>query len=178
MSDGDSMATTETQARTVVCDAGPLIHLDEVGALDLLADFPQVLVPEVVWQEVFRHRPAALVHPSVVLRRLTPVWPVPPQLETVAQVLSLHTGEWQALRMALAYSPARLLTDDTAARLAATSLGITAHGTIGILIRAIRRNQRTKDQVLTILRSIPAVSTLHLKRSLLEAVIRQVERQA
>ena len=34
----------------VVCDAGPLIHLDEVGALDLLADFAEILVPEAVWR--------------------------------------------------------------------------------------------------------------------------------
>jgi hypothetical protein len=39
----------------VVCDAGPLIHLDELGCLDLLSDFLQVLVPDAVWNEVARH---------------------------------------------------------------------------------------------------------------------------
>jgi hypothetical protein len=34
----------------VVCDAGPLIHLDELGCLDMLADFSAVLVPDSVWQ--------------------------------------------------------------------------------------------------------------------------------
>jgi predicted nucleic acid-binding protein len=92
-------------------------------------------------------------------------------------VLSLHSGEWEALRLNLEH-PGLLLTDDTAARLAATSLGIRAHGTIGILIRAIRRNQRTKPQVLALLRSLPASSTLYLKRSLLDTVIREVENQA
>ena len=28
---------------TVVCDAGPIIHLDELDCLDLLSDFRQVL---------------------------------------------------------------------------------------------------------------------------------------
>jgi len=46
------MATTESPALIVVCDAGPLIHLDEIDALDLLADFPRVLVPDAVWREV------------------------------------------------------------------------------------------------------------------------------
>jgi hypothetical protein len=63
----------------VVCDAGPLIHLDEpengdscsgtrnafryrwirdeLGCLDLLSDFSEVLVPEAVWREVRQHRP-------------------------------------------------------------------------------------------------------------------------
>jgi hypothetical protein len=44
----------------VVCDAGPLIHLDELGCLDLLADFGTVLVPEQVGREVEHHRPGAL----------------------------------------------------------------------------------------------------------------------
>ena len=41
----------------VVCDAGPLIHLDEVGCLDLLSDFQTLYVPRQVWIEVERHRP-------------------------------------------------------------------------------------------------------------------------
>lgn len=40
----------------VVCDAGPLIHLDELDCLPLLKDFDEVLVPEQVWQEVSNHR--------------------------------------------------------------------------------------------------------------------------
>ena len=171
------MATTDQPAVIVVCDAGPLIHLDELGVLDLLADFPRILVPEAVWQEVTHHRPAALSHPGVLFQRLTPRLPPPPELETLSQVLSLHSGEWQALRVALEHPPAMLLTDDTAARLAAGSLGIQARGSIGILIRAIRRKQRSKEQVLAILRSIPSASTLHLKRSLLDSVIHEVENQ-
>ena len=46
--------------REVVCDAGPPIHLDEVGCLDLLADFRAVLIPVAVWQEIARHRPSLL----------------------------------------------------------------------------------------------------------------------
>ena len=45
---------------TAICDAGPLIHLDEIGCLDLLADFRALLVPEQVRDEVARHRPSAL----------------------------------------------------------------------------------------------------------------------
>jgi hypothetical protein len=46
---------------------------------------------------------------------------------------------------------------------------------IGILVRAIRRHQRTKEQILAILLRMPANSSLHIKRSLLEAVILEVE---
>ena len=70
---------------------------------------------------------------------------------------------------------ALFLTDDTAARMAAANLGINAHGSIGILIRAIRRNHRSKNEVIAILRGLPANSSLHLKRSLLDTVIQEVE---
>ena len=40
----------------VVCDAGPIIHLDELEVLFLLSDFDQVLLPNAVWAEVERQR--------------------------------------------------------------------------------------------------------------------------
>ena len=159
----------------VVCDAGPLIHLDELGCLDLLADFPTIFVAPTVWQEVLRHRPAALIQPGIAMRQTAAVAPAPPELDAVAKLLSLHKGEFEALRLALDHRPALLLTDDTAARLAAANLGITVHGTIGILIRAIRRNHRSRSEILSILQTLPSKSTLHLKPSLLSAVIARVE---
>ena len=154
------MAMTNQPTPLVVCDAGPLIHLDEVGCLDLLADFSEVLVPDAVWVEVLKHRPGALAHSAVTLRRVRPKAPEPPELEALALVLSLHTGEWEALRVALEHRPGLLLTDDTAARLAAGNLGIRTHGTIGILVRAIRRKQRTKPEILGLAEN--ATQPIHL----------------
>ena len=172
------MGKTDPETPIVICDAGPIIHLDELDCLDLLADFSQVLVPEAVWHEVQRHRPTACHHRSVLLQRVSPDTPAPPELGAVAQLLNLHTGEWEALRVAMEHPQALLLTDDTAARLAANSLGIRPRGTLGLLVRAIRRGQRSKTEVLALLRSLPARSTLHLKQSLLDAVIDQVEFEA
>ncbi|MEI6605314.1 MAG: DNA-binding protein [Verrucomicrobiota bacterium] len=170
------MEPTENAPRPlVVCDAGPLIHLDEVGCLDLLADFSAVLVPDAVWNEVQVHRPTALTHPHVAWMRVRPLTPPPPELLALSQVFSLHRGEWEAIRVSLDHPGALFLTDDTAARMTAASLEISAHGSIGILVRAIRRNQRSKEQVLAILIGLPTNSSLHLKRSLLEAVILEVK---
>lgn len=68
------------------------------------------------------------------------------------------------------------LTDDTAAPLAARQLSLPVHGTIGILVRAIRRGQSTQDEVLAVLRRLPVVSTLHIRRSFLAEIIEQIER--
>jgi hypothetical protein len=45
---------TDQRPPLVVCDAGPLIHLDELGCLGLLVDFPVVMVPAEVWGVVHR----------------------------------------------------------------------------------------------------------------------------
>jgi predicted nucleic acid-binding protein len=163
---------TESALALVVCDAGPVIHLDELGCLDLLSSFAKVLIPTAVWLEVQRHRPTALELPC--LERTSAATPEPPELESMALALSLHTGEWEAIRVAMEHPSSILLTDDTAARLAANNLGIRVHGTIGILVRSVRQRRRTKAEVLGILGAIPTSSTLHLKRSLLDAVIAQV----
>ena len=39
----------------VVCDAGPIIHLDELNSLSLL-DYNQVLIPKTVELEIRNHR--------------------------------------------------------------------------------------------------------------------------
>jgi predicted nucleic acid-binding protein len=169
------MAGNEPVLVAVVCEAGPLIHLDESGCLDLLADFQQVLVPEAVWAEVARHRPAALTAPAVRLEKIATGGPVSPELESLSRALLLHAGERAALQVAQESAGRWLLTDDTAARLAARSLNITAHGTIGILLRAIRRRQRTKAEVLAMLRALPRSTTLHLKRGFLNEIVRDVE---
>lgn len=172
------MERIDETGAVIVCDAGPIIHLDELGCLDLLADFFEVLIPETVCREVERHRPGALFGATFVLRRVSPSNPIPAELSALVQVFNLHKGELEALRVGLDHGSAIFLTDDTAARLAAGQLGMIAHGTIGILLRSIRRRQRTKNEVLALLKSLPFRSTLHLRRSLLDRVIGEVEKRS
>lgn len=159
----------------VVCDAGPLIHLDELGCLDLLADFKTVIVPDQVWQEVEFHRPGALECPGVKLRRASVAFSDYDSLQALVRALALDLGEQAALTLMVSLPDAVLLTDDAAARLAAESLGYQVHGSIGILLRAIRRGRRTRHEVLSILRDLPVRSSLHLRPALLEEIIVQVE---
>ena len=62
-SSGAFTAMTKTTTR-VVCDAGPLIHLYELGSLYLLADFETVLLPDGAYKEVLKHRPEAIMSSS------------------------------------------------------------------------------------------------------------------
>lgn len=160
----------------VVCDAGPLIHLDELGCLELLADFPTVLVPETVWQEVAIHRPAALHNNIVLLHRLSSAKFKPSvSLRYLYDAFDLNSGERAALSVMQHYPEAIFLTDDAAARLAAQTLGHRVHGTIGILLRSIRRSQCSQEEILDLLENLPSRSTLHITQSLLHEVISAVK---
>src|SRR5437016_5938685 len=147
------MATTDAP---VVCDAGPLIHLDELGCLDLLSDFSPLMAPIEVWDEVVRHRRQlsaetigglSIVH---LAHRAPSV-----RLKSLIDALGLHAGERAALMLCERDNARLLLCDDAAARLAAESLCIAVHGTIGVLVRSIRRGLQTQDAVLTILEQLP-----------------------
>ena len=124
----------KTSSALVVADAGPLIHLDELDALDVLSDFNEILVPNAVWLEVQHHRPLALKHKKrKLIRQSTP--PVIVQIKALTSLYTLHHGEREALTLCLKNNIRLLITDDTAARLAAKSLDIATHGTIGLLIK-------------------------------------------
>jgi predicted nucleic acid-binding protein len=169
------MVASDAAARVVVCDAGPLIHLDELERINLLDDFADVLVPTAVWNEVIRHRPSALTVTGVPLRRVSAGSTLAADLDVLARTFPLHEGEREALQVAQELHVDLLLTDDTAARLAAQTLGISVHGTIGILFRAVRRRRMTGTELAALLRSLPDLSTLHLKRDLLLEFIQRAE---
>ena len=123
MSSGDSrevaniVTNPASTACVVIADAGPLIHLDELQCLELLADFAEVRVPEAVWAEVEHHRPQALLNANAPWVRCFSS--ASEKVDALAALYTLHSGEREALSLCLEHSGALLLSDDTAARLAA-----------------------------------------------------------
>jgi predicted nucleic acid-binding protein len=164
------------QRALAVCDAGPLIHLAELDSLALLVDF-RVWVPEAVWQEVSRHRPEALLQTEVHFERRTVARPIAPSLSALGGLLLLDAGELEGLALMSVATKALFLTDDAAARLAAEQLGYRVHGTIGVLLRAIRQERLAPTEVVRRLQSIPLRSTLHIRSTLLDDIIHRVKQE-
>ena len=129
---------------TVVVDAGPLIHLDELQSLDLLDDLAPLFAPEVVSHEVKTHRPKLNCDQISGLHIVSEKVSISTRLSTLAKSFVLDLGEVEALALAEQHRLQTFLTDDSAARLVAESLGFKVHGTIGILIRSIRRGLRSQ----------------------------------
>ena len=161
----------------VVCDAGPIIHLNELGQLELLGDFRKVFVPGLVVQEVLSHQ-------DVSFSRETVQWRIVPagaitniHLRTAMKVYALDAGEIAALSLLEQKPEALFLTDDTAARLVGLRFGFRVHGTIGILVRAIRRNILQSEMVIQFLQQLPNMTTLHIKPSLLKSIVAQIRNE-
>lgn len=159
----------------VVCDAGPIIHLDELNYLDLLIDFQEILICDTVWKEVRRYRPLALKNTNLSFTLLPGRIPANEQLLTMCQIISLDAGETETLALMEKNPQAIFLTDDASARLVAEQMGFKVHGTIGILVRSIRRGQRKHEEIIRVLTEIPLKSTLYIKPSLLEEIILKIK---
>jgi predicted nucleic acid-binding protein len=162
-------------AQLVVCDAGPLIHLDELRCLDLLNAYTEIYVPGAVWREVQTHRPSAFRRRRVLLQRVEIVPDPTPELVSFIQSYTLDRGEQEAFRLLQQFPEATLLTDDQAARAVAEKMHYPIHGTLGVLVFGLEQGRRTKRQTLNLLRAIPRRTTLHLATDLLQRVIAQVK---
>ncbi len=95
----------------------------------------------------------------------------------MGRALALDKGEMEALSLMDLHPNAIFLTDDSAARLAAEHRGIEAHGTIGILIRSVRKGHRTEREAIDLLKELRSRSTLYIRPVLLAEIIRALEKE-
>ncbi len=166
------MATTD--ALPTVVDAGPIIHLDEVGCIDLLSDLAPVIVPHSAWVEVTLHRPALRPESLTGVECVRVSGRIPGRIKQLSDEFELGLGEVSGL-VYMTQRPCKLfLTDDAAARLAAEHMGWRVYGTIGVIVRAIRRKLRTREQVCDILAGIQHRSSLHISQDVLDAALGKV----
>lgn len=161
----------------VICDAGPIIHLDEINCLNLLNSFEEIILPLSVEREITVYRPSALTDSNLIVRRQAESLDIGEKLLVLSQIFSLDAGETEALILMESNPNAIFLTDDAAARLVAEQMRFKVHGTIGILIRSIRRGQKKPEEVLQILEDLPKKSSLHIKHSLLNEIIQKVKQE-
>ena len=127
----------------VVSNTSPLSNLAIVGRLALVRDqFGSVLVPAAVHRELIQLR-----HPTAA-RLLDAAFNdgwllVTPLREPVPGYLGagLHSGEAEALALALERRANLVLIDDGDARKRATDAGLQITGVLGILLRARRSGQ-------------------------------------
>lgn len=151
-----------------VSDAGPIIHLAEIDSLELLAAFDTLCIPETVYEEI-------------------EAGGVPDELTDVSYELvnadehrvgaeDLDAGE----RAAIAVAKERevvLLTDDLAAREAASDAGIEVHGSIGIIALGYGRGLLDRDEAASRMWALQRETSLFVTEAVVEHGIRMLDEQ-
>ena len=137
--------------RIVVCDTGPILHLSEAGALGLLEQTGEVLIPPIVDHEVARHVQDWTSRRPGWLRVESPQHPLVEQLEQWAAQIDLGAGEMEAIVLAKSRAADWLLTDDAAARVVATLLEMEVHGSLGVVLWAAAQAHVSRDEAAAIL---------------------------
>lgn len=158
----------------VVLDAGPLIHLDELGLLALLDSYRELLIPSDVWAEAVRHRPRLTLSEVPGGTMLTDVPAFTPALARLVLERDLGRGEQAALAWLSLLGGGLLLSDDQDARRSASLLGFQVTGTIGILIRAQRLGRMDLPALRDLLGSLRIKTSLHVSDELIADVLAQL----
>jgi predicted nucleic acid-binding protein len=153
-----------------VCDAGPLIHLDEVGQLPLLRQFSPLWVPDSVWRETQMAR--ARLPDTAELTLVSPAERLRLRLPRRAK---LHAGELDCLALCAKHPGAVFLTDDLDARDTAKKLGIEVHGSVGVVVRAYHTGQLKRPQAERVLRNLGSISSLFITPEIIEIAIEQLD---
>jgi predicted nucleic acid-binding protein len=127
-------ATRKATMRSVVADAGPLIHLHEANALELLDVLGHVYVPQAVADEV-----TCVIgsrwQEGVTLVNLDERTSLRSQM--LLRTAGLHRGEAEAIALAGNTKGSLLLSDDAAARLYASYINIEVRGSLGLVLAAV-----------------------------------------
>lgn len=117
--------------KIIICDTGPILHLKEIGLLDLLQKAGKIIIPRGVDIE--------LSEIGLSWKDQKPIWISVERLtlteNSKANVLYssglLDFGEAEAIVLAQHLKADWFLTDDTSARTFANIIGLEVHGTLG-----------------------------------------------
>lgn len=151
-----------------VADAGPLIHLGEIGSLDLLDVLDHLYVPETVRRELAEggipDGMDRLSYESVAVG------------QSSEMASELDPGETAALTLAVEHD-AVLLTDDMAARDAATDAGVEVHGSLGVIALAYNRDRLDRNEAADCMRALQRETSLFVSDAVVERGIELLDEQ-
>lgn len=154
--------------RTVVCDAGPVIHLHEAGLLHLLKACGSIHVPALVHEEICANTSLESNWPDwIEVVRLN--YDAVKHATFLNRSGDLHGGESEAFVLCEDIKANWLLTDDAAARLFAATLGMEVHGSLGVVLWNVAHRHLEREQGLSALTALTQTSLWLSNRTLLDA---------
>lgn len=167
------MGTGELKAAV---DAGPLIHLAEIGCLKFLSRFDELHIPEAVWLETVAQGRIAQTDLSI-LKNIQRHSANPLEIDKFVKENNLsrvHSGEQECLFVCLSKSICTILTDDMAVRAAAKKLGIVPVGSLGVIISAFKGKEITLQEAEQFITDLHDISSLFVTRAIVELAIEKL----
>lgn len=159
--------------RIIVCDTGPLLHLSEAGATHLLSLAGNVLIPPRVATEFEAN--AQGWNPPQWIQVLALEKSGQRKAEAWMRTEHIHSGEAEAIGLALQEHADWLLTDDAKARQFAESLGLEVHGSIAVLLWSIAVGHVVEKELAIQLMDQLAKSSLWISNPVLQAAYRAID---
>lgn len=173
---------------SVVADAGPLMALAKIGALDLLFQlFPEILVPPAVYEEVVTAGlrigapDAVLLQDAFSSQQLRVRQPDPSSAPIPGE---LGAGESESIQLAIEIKADWLLMDDYAARsVAETCLrdsmsGTRLKGTLGIIVSSFEAKLVSLAEATRLLTALQGRSDIWISEDLCRRVIETLQSES
>lgn len=161
--------------RIVICDTGPILHLREAEALELLATAGDIIIPPAVERELGTrlsdwptNRPRWLQVGRLSNEETR-------QAEELMAIGGLGLGEAEAIAIARSLQADWLLTDDAEARVVASVLGLEVHGSLGVVLWAAASGYLQRQEALSTLERL-AKSSLWISPAILHEARGALER--
>lgn len=150
-----------------VADAGPIIHLSEIGAMKAFSVLAEVFIPEEVFNETKN-----LSVPNIKKVNLNE------KHKDLAKILTssynLDLGEAEAISLCMQEGIRLFLTDDMDARTVAKHYTFEVHGTVGLLVESFRAGIFTEKEAIAKLELLRTKSTLFITKDLLDWSIKRI----
>ena len=162
--------------KAAVVDAGPLIHLSEIGCLRFLRIFATLCVPNAVLLETVEQNRIS----QTDLSKETNIQQYSLPQSEVAQFIrennltELHAGEQECIYLCRQNSISVLLTDDMAVRDAARRLNLVPVGSLGIIVTAYKREDISLNDAERYIANLYDVSSLFVTREIVDLAIEQL----
>ena len=153
-----------------ISDTGPVLYLSKLDLIKLLEIFSPVGISPEVRSEINNYK----ISVPVFLKTLELSAKTKDFVELLILQFELDLGEAEGLALVRQQGAKLFFTDDLDAREAAKQLGISVHGTIGILIRGYREGKLSKNVVIEKLRALKDTG-FFITSDLIEQAIKAVE---
>jgi predicted nucleic acid-binding protein len=161
---------------SAVTDAGPLIHLTEIGCLPLMSIFRSLHITDSVWAETIgmgRVEETDFLALGSVQRHALPRSDVDRFVQGMG-LSDLQEGERECLYLCHQMGPPILLTDDLAVREAATRLNVKPVGSLGVVAKAYRLGRISLVDAERHMTNLYDVSSLFVTRAIVDLAVERL----